>query len=443
MAVQPFSVAELDRALAAVARFEARPVVAVAVSGGPDSMALAILADRWARQRGGESRALIVDHGLRPESGDEVRKVAAWLAARHIPHAVLVWAEDKPASGIQEAAREARYRLLEAWCREHGCLHLLTAHHREDQAETHLMRRRAGSGADGLAAMPVLRELAGCRLLRPLLAVPKARLLAVLRAEGQPFLEDPSNRDPRFERARLRRCHQGGLAACDLPPLLAHIDELAEQRGQREHAVNAWLARAAALHPAGIGIVDLASILAIPPELGERAMSRLLATLGGARYPVRRARVARLLAALATQPERGCTLGGCRLVPWRGRILVFREAVLAAPAAGLEPGARVWWDRRFVATLPEMAAQAVTLGHLGRDGVREIDPAMRSRASLRLPRFVHPILPAFRDAEGLLFVPQLGYRRIAAALPRLSFCPATALTHASFTVVSSRAHPIF
>jgi tRNA(Ile)-lysidine synthase len=200
----PLTDGELAAALEAIGGFEARPLIAVAVSGGPDSLALIILADRWARQRGGEAWALTVDHGLRPESAEEARTVAGWLTDRCISHETLVWAGAKPQSGIQEAAREARYRLLGQWCRAHGVLHLLTAHHREDQVETYLIRRRAGSGIDGLAGMSAVRELAGCRLVRPLLSVPRARLLAVLKEEDQPFLSDPSNLDPAFERARLR-----------------------------------------------------------------------------------------------------------------------------------------------------------------------------------------------------------------------------------------------
>src|SRR5439155_341984 len=114
------------------------------------------------------------------------------------------WTSDKPTSGIQEAARDARYQLRAQWGRAHRVLHLLTADHREDQVETHLIRRRAGSGIDGLAGMSAVRELAGCRLVRPLLAVPRARLLALLAQEDQPFLRDPSNLNPAFERARLR-----------------------------------------------------------------------------------------------------------------------------------------------------------------------------------------------------------------------------------------------
>src|SRR5439155_24846109 len=137
MSAAPLTLGELADALDAIGGFEARPLIAVAVSGGPDSMALAILADRWAQQRGGQAWALTIDHRLRPESAAETRMAGDWLAARAIPHEVLVGRGAKPASGIQEAARAARYRLLAAWCRERGCLHLLTAHHREDQAETH------------------------------------------------------------------------------------------------------------------------------------------------------------------------------------------------------------------------------------------------------------------------------------------------------------------
>src|SRR5438876_4631205 len=246
----PLPLGELADALDRIGGFEARPVIAVAVSGGPDSMALAILADRWARQRGGQAWALTVDHRLRPESAAEAQAVAEWLIARAIAHEVLVWADPKPAGGIQEAARAARYRLLTMWCRDRVCLHLLTAHHREDQAETHLIRRRAGSGIDGLAGMSAVREMPGLRLVRPLLQVPKARLLALLAAERQPFLSDPSNQNPAFERSRLR---QGGAALADaaLGRLSEELRDLGRQRIAREHALGAVLACAVRLHPAG------------------------------------------------------------------------------------------------------------------------------------------------------------------------------------------------
>src|SRR5947207_9940725 len=175
MSPAPLTLGELDAALAAIGGFEAQPFIAVAVSGGPDSLALTILADRWVRERGGGLVALTIDHQLRPESADEVRVLGGWLAARGIPHHVLVWTDTKPAAGIQEAARAARYHLLAEWCRAQGCLHLLTAHHREDQAETYLIRRRAGSGIDGLAAITAVREIPGMPSARPLLGLSRVR----------------------------------------------------------------------------------------------------------------------------------------------------------------------------------------------------------------------------------------------------------------------------
>ncbi|MAG22807.1 MAG: tRNA lysidine(34) synthetase TilS, partial [Rhodospirillaceae bacterium] len=182
--------------------FEPEPCVAVAVSGGCDSMALALLAHDWAQGRGGQTVALSVDHRLRWESGAEARQAGRWLKARGLTHHILSWTGDKPRHGVQAAAREARYRLLFDWCRRHGVLHLLLAHHQEDQAETFLLRLGRGSGVDGLAGMAPLSEVPTMRLLRPLLDVPKARLVATLQSRGQEWVEDPSNRDLAYARVR-------------------------------------------------------------------------------------------------------------------------------------------------------------------------------------------------------------------------------------------------
>lgn len=170
--------------MAAFDPFEASPEIAVAVSGGRDSMALALLAAGWAAARGGRVVALTVDHGLRPEAADEAHRVGGWLAARGIAHQILTWNGPHPARGVQAAARMARYRLLEGWCAERAILHLLLGHQRDDQAETVHMRAERQSGGVGLAGMPAVRETARLRLLRPLLGFPRRRLAATLRAAG-------------------------------------------------------------------------------------------------------------------------------------------------------------------------------------------------------------------------------------------------------------------
>jgi tRNA(Ile)-lysidine synthase len=431
----PLTVSELDAALAAIGGFETQPVIAVAVSGGPDSLALTILADRWVRGRGGQLIALTVDHRLRPESAEEARIVSSWLAARGIAHHVLVWADPKPVTGIQEAARAARYRLLTGWCREQGCLHLLTAHHREDQAETYLLRRRAGSGTDGLAGMAAVREMADVRLVRPLLAVAKARLVALLAAERQPFLSDPSNRNPAFERARLRLDDAAGDDA-RIGGLAEEVREFGRQRIERERALDRLLASAVSLHPAGFAVLDAAAIGRAETELVERLLGRVAACIGGAFYPLRRQRVVRLRAGLLDRPERPRTLGGCRFVPWRGKLLVLRELAAAAPPMRLRPDTALLWDRRLAVAAKSDEMSRFVFGYLGQSGVTSRHCPPTDGKGGDLPRLIYPVLPALWDEAGIVAVPHLGYSRAGGApLPAISLRPANRLTHAGFTVV--------
>ncbi len=176
-----------------------RPLLAV--SGGPDSLALLVLAARSGIR---PLFVATVDHGLRAESAEEAARIAVLAEAFGLPHAVLRWTAPKPAAGLQEAAREARFALLGAHARDVGADCIVAAHHRDDQAETVLMRIAAGSGVSGLAAMRPVSLHGEIPVLRPFLSLPKARLIATCRAAGLAFVDDPSNRDPRHARARWR-----------------------------------------------------------------------------------------------------------------------------------------------------------------------------------------------------------------------------------------------
>ncbi len=183
----------------------------LAVSGGSDSTALLVLAARWAKRlkRPPKLTAITIDHGLRSESAREAAAVKRLARRLGVPHRTLRWRGDKPKSGLQEAARIARYRLLAEAAARAGYEHVLTAHTLDDQAETVLFRLARGSGLTGLAGMaqasvlPVGAETAFF-LVRPLLHVSKARLVATLKAAGIDHSEDPTNRDPRYARTRLR-----------------------------------------------------------------------------------------------------------------------------------------------------------------------------------------------------------------------------------------------
>jgi tRNA(Ile)-lysidine synthase len=199
----PISASEAKRLFA---DWKTMPALVLAVSGGPDSIALMWLAARWRRAltRGPQLFAVTVDHGLRPEAAREAREVKRLAQSLDLPHRTLRWTGAKPKTGLPAAARSARYRLLAQAARQSHATHILTAHTRDDQAETLLMRLLRGSGIAGLAAMARESERDGLRLARPLLDVSKSQLIATLKKAGIDFADDPTNRDASFTRPRIR-----------------------------------------------------------------------------------------------------------------------------------------------------------------------------------------------------------------------------------------------
>ncbi len=247
----------------------------VAVSGGPDSMALLALLAAWPQHPG--LAAATVDHGLRAEAVAEAAMVAGFCQQLGIPHATLGWTGEKPTTGIQETARNARYALLAQHAQSLGLAHILTAHHADDQGETVLMRLIAGSGISGLSGMRFETERAGVRHVRPLLATPKARLVATCNARNIPFVDDPSNTHERFGRSRIRRV----LTALEGEGLtLARLTRLATRAARADAALEA--ATAVALQAADdrttdcVVQIDWHDIADTPQEIRLRVLEALL-----------------------------------------------------------------------------------------------------------------------------------------------------------------------
>jgi tRNA(Ile)-lysidine synthase len=277
---------------------DAEPL-AVAVSGGADSLALLLLAhDAF----GDRVRAVTVDHAMRAESAGEAAQVAAICARLGVAHATLRWEGPKPEGNVQAAARAARYRLMADWCAAQGIALLATAHHVDDQAETLLMRLARGAGVGGLAGVRAVRPLTpAVTLVRPLLDARRAELAEIVAAAGLTAADDPSNRDPRYDRTRARRW----LAAqdeLDAAPLAASAAHLAEAEAALAWTADlAWAGRAVAT-PARIAL-DAGEL---PRELQRRLVRRALQALG-AREP-RGPDIDRLLDRLAA--GRDAALGG-------------------------------------------------------------------------------------------------------------------------------------
>nr|WP_255607806.1 tRNA lysidine(34) synthetase TilS [Ancylobacter sp. Lp-2] len=334
----------------------AHRTVLLAVSGGPDSTALMLLARQWRRVRAEGPRLCVasVDHGLRPEAAAEAAAVGRLAIDLGLAHEVLQLGMPLTMRGLQEAAREARYAVLARHAEAIGATGIVTAHTLDDQAETVLFRLMRGSGISGLAGMATERPLEGVALLRPLLGVRKAELIAVCDRAGVGFVEDPSNRDTRFARARLRLLmpllEREGLGA-------ERLARLAERAARADAALEAMVSHAASelldVTSPGAYRLPRAAFLDLPEEVGLRLLGRAVRALGTEGVP-ELGKLEALHEWIRTGGTGARTLAGT-LLRATSRTVIF----VPAPA------------RRRVAALADVnlhgGAQEVSAVHLGKD----------------------------------------------------------------------------
>jgi tRNA(Ile)-lysidine synthase len=439
-----------DEADALFSRFLPLGRLLVAVSGGSDSMALLQLLNAW-RQRSSatppELFVVTVDHALRPAAAAEATWVAAETRSLGLSHETLRWNDAKPVTGLQEAAREARYRLLAAATRHHQCDAIVLAHTQDDQAETVLMRLGRGSGVDGLTAMRQRGQTPdGVLLLRPFLGIPKTRLTATLEVLGKTWREDPSNADERFERVRLRsaRAHSDALGL--LPP---HLAQSAMRLGRARDALDRWtndvISQHIELHDGAGARVAEAEIRRLPDEIALRTLQRLLWAFGGQDRAPRLARLETLLADLQSG-RTAATLGGCEITRTTEHLCVFKEGGRTGlPEISVIPGRSVVWDQRFMVTVdaaPNHPSRPVMIRPLDDRGWRHLRREFEASTSERtwsglqfalvvletalgdLPWRARLTLPSIWDGSRLVAVPYLGIRdpRVTKVLPWQNHC---------------------
>ncbi len=407
----PLDAVVFAQLMAGFAPFEAAPKVVVGVSGGADSMALALLTHEWCRTQGGQMIAATVDHGLRSESLDEAKWVGQELGKYGIKHVILPWIGDKPAGGVQEQARNARYDILDAFMETNGIFHLLIAHHAGDQEETIAMRAARGVGKLGQAGMSARRYLRNGRILRPLLSVPKGDLKATLMSRGQAWIEDPSNINEKFERVRVR----SAIAAADAQA--TDVSRVANTRNELEAEIGDLLARSVTLHANGVALIDRNIFLAsaAPTDGAIYTLGQVLRTVGGSGYMPALDQLSDALVRLTNNATARISLGGCILHGRKEVICVYRElgrmdpSPLRVDPEFLSKNGCFYWDNRF-----EWAAKAdqissdcgLWIGPLGlcdvfhtkafRTALREIVPFIGN-----LPRAALASMPSLYDKEGL------------------------------------------
>ncbi len=408
----PVRDSDLDALFRPLTRFSR---VGLAVSGGADSSALMLLFSRWAPLAGAgapDAVVLTVDHGLRAEAAAEAADVAARAARFGLSHETLSHCGARPHSNVQAEARAIRRHLLIDAARRHGLGAIVFAHHEDDQAETFLLRLGRGSGVSGLAAMTLRRDGDGVAFLRPFLAVPRARLIATLRAAGEDWIEDPSNEDCAYARVRMRRL----MPALADEGMTAHrladtARRMARASGALEGMVDGLFA-GAFVHRAGFAGVPLCALFQHHEEIRLRALKRLVLFAGGGIYPPREEALEAALCAVGDAARSGDrlrrTLGGATLDVDRSHLWAFREAgrsglpqVILAARGSREA---IVWDGRFRVRPRPACGGPLTLRALGGEGRRQLG----DRAEGSWPRGAVETAPSLWRGDALIVAAGFG-----------------------------------
>lgn len=364
--------------------------VAVAVSGGGDSIALLHLLARNAQRAGLALCAVTVDHRLRPESTTEATFVARVCARLGVPHAVLNWDHGALTGNLMEQARNARYRLMADWAKVQGVRAVALAHTADDQAEGFLMALTRASGLDGLSGMAPLCHRDGVFWARPLLAHGRAELRDWLTRQGEPWVEDPTNADPRYLRVQARAALAGlvdmGLTA---GAIARSVSYLSVARSVLTADLAAF-SNAHVIEKAGALTVDRVAFGALHTELQRLLLVSAVRWISGAAHPPRHDAQVHLLSAL--RDGRGATLGGVRFRVGPGTLRIAREP---RAAQGPVPVGQLW-DGRW-----QVTGRAGEVRALGAAGLAQI-PGWRDAG---LPRDALVVSPGIWDGARLMAAP--------------------------------------
>jgi tRNA(Ile)-lysidine synthase len=414
-----------DAALASLlAPPRAGETLAVALSGGIDSLALTLLTHRYTQRHGLGMIAVTVDHGVRAGARQEAETVAEWMRARGIAHRILTPEHDTTSTNLQASARQRRYDAIATYCRAHGIVHCLLGHQAGDNRETLLHNRTRGDTADGRAGMARVRLHRGVRFLRPLLAFERTALETYMRASHTPWIEDPSNENFAFARVR----HRAWLAqdASTHAALNAEILSAAQARATRDQTLAEAAIHCVRLDPLGFADIDCHYLRTLPSLLASQLLADTITTVSGTAYRPRALSIERLMSAL-NQPLRRHTLHQCDILAldashWR----IAREFRKVAAPQNLSGHGSIRWDNRFDIRYALDPGQHITIRALGGDGRKQL------RAHHPLPHLPLPLsTPSLWHLDSLLSVPYIMTAEKPLTL-RMDFSPAKALAAAPF-----------
>lgn len=400
----------LDRFMQA---YKVKPTrkIAVAVSGGCDSMALALLAYSWAKT---PIIAITVDHRLRKESKDEAEQVSRWMQKHGIEHHILKWDGEKPPSNIQANAREARYNLLTEFCNQNRIKTLLVAHNKEDQAETLLMRLMRGSGIEGMCGISEDTNINEVRILRPLLDVNKNKLKSYLRKQQQGWIEDPSNRNEKFTRVQVRNFINNSPEPDLLVERLANSCKTLQQSNSYiEEKIKQDIKEVVNIRPEGYCILDIEKFKSLHKESAIKILSRVIKSVGGEYYKPRFEKTDSLYKQILER-KYNATLGGCEIFESKkqkewGKLFIIKENAAPQHNLPLNGKSSIIWDGRFMCSLNKKDISGYYVGALTENGFAELLKSDKELSRVSLPRKIIFSLPALQTLEKIVAAPHISY----------------------------------
>lgn len=362
---------------------DAESPIIVAVSGGSDSIALLLLASSWAKSVDASLQVVTIDHGLRPEAAAEAAFVSGVSEGLGLPHLTLAWDGIKPESGISQAARNARYELLEEFAFDIGAKTILVGHTANDQAETILMRNargeegQQGRGLSGIAPLMILPKRTN--LMRPLLNITRTELRSYLKEMNQSWIEDPSNSDEAYERVRIRNTL--GDDKKRISELCRFAKLSGELRKSNAIAASAILSEHIRVSQGPLYSIPNSALVEIPKAVKKLVLQVMIAISGGAAYFVSECSVEKIL---ADDFEGRITMGHCVIEKNKGALKFYREK-RNLPSIVVGPGDHVIWDGRYY--IENNSASSYFCGPLSFDQLQALEQVRGRKFDIK-PRAV-------------------------------------------------------
>ena len=388
--------------------------LAVAVSGGADSMSLTILTNKWSEY---PIKALTVDHKLRQESAEEAIQVGRQLKELNIEHHILNIKPDSIKSNIQATARDIRYKLMTDYCIVNNIKYLLVAHNKEDQAETVLIRLMRGSGVNGLCGMENKIHLNNITIIRPLLSINKYKLTQYLKENNVNWVEDPSNKDDKYLRSKIRKFIQSEQEVDLLVDRLAKTAEnMQRSRLYIEDKISEEMQLVTSFRPEGYCVVNIKEFRKLHTESAYRILSALLKAIGGKYYKTRFEKLDNLyINIMQNNKVTPVTLAGCQIYTSGKKnesenLIIIREiADITDKQPIVADNESVIWDNRFYCTLDNQNGEFY-ISSIGKEGLKNILSQTKDiLKNANLSKKIIYGLPALHNFHRIIAAPHINY----------------------------------